>query len=128
MSVSKQFYFLRYQLGLKWLCFNRQWNFFYEKIKALSNWPAKPVSLALVVLQLMESASPTSDFGNVHKRCNVFRRRYRRGDVNGKRPRSPTRNQFKHYSESKLSNYEMSILIASSFCNLVNQETFLKIF
>ena len=54
---------------------------------ALSISPAKPVSPALPVLPLMESTSPAGNCGNVNKHCQVFRRRCRRGDVNGKHPR-----------------------------------------
>ena len=55
--------------------------------RALSISPAKPVSPALPLLPLMESTSPSGDFGNVNKRCQVCRRRCRRGDVNGKHPK-----------------------------------------
>ena len=41
-------------------------------------------SIAAPVLPLMENVN--GDFGNVNKRCRVWRRRCRRGHVNGKHP------------------------------------------
>ena len=58
-----------------------------NSIRTLSIFLAKPVSPALPLLPLMESMLPAGDFGNVNKRCQVCRRCYWWGYVNGKRPR-----------------------------------------